>query len=210
MEFWNELITDKSFKVLRELRKRYSFTLIGGWAVFMFTKSIKSKDIDIIVDFETLSQMRKELEISKTEFLKKYQSEIEGVSIDIYVPYYSEFVVPAEGIVKNTINVEGFNLPKPEILLLLKLQAEKERTESVKGQKDRADILSLLISEKIDFKNFKNLVEKYKLENYNRRLKNIVRTARKEFEYLGITDLRKVKKIRERLLEQTSYVANNL
>ena len=56
MEFWNEIITDKSFKVLQELKKRFKFVLIGGWAIFILTKSIKSKDIDIIVDFETLAQ----------------------------------------------------------------------------------------------------------------------------------------------------------
>ncbi len=202
MEFWNDIITDKSFKILRELRRRYIFTLIGGWAVFMFTESIKSKDIDIIVDFETLAQMRKELEISKTEFLKKYQSEMEGISIDIYVPYYSKFIVPAEDIIKNTLSVEGFVLPKPEILILLKLQAEKERSESVKGQKDRMDILSLLINEKIDFKVYKSFIERYKLEAYDKRLKNIIRTAKKEFEYLGIRNFREVRKTKNKILNQ--------
>lgn len=204
MEFWNEIITDKSFKVLQELEKRFKFILIGDWAVFILTKSIKSKDIDIIVDFETLSQMRKELEISKTEFLKKYQSEIEGVSIDIYVPYYSEFIIPVEDIVKNTLSTQGFKLPKPEILLLLKLQAEKARSGSEKGQKDRADILSLLINEKINFKNYKMLVEKYNLDSYDRQLKNIVRVARKEFEYLGNKNFREIKKIKNKILKQMS------
>lgn len=204
MEFWNEIITDKSFKVLQELEKRFKFILIGGWAIFILTKSIKSKDIDIIVDFETLSQMRKELEISKTEFLKKYQSEIEGVSIDIYVPYYSEFIIPVEDIVKNTLYTEGFKLPKPEILLGLKLQAEKARSGSEKGQKDRTDILSLLTKEKINFKNYKMLVEKYNLGSYDRQLKNIVRVARKEFEYLGIKNPREIKKIKNKILKQMS------
>lgn len=204
MEFWNEIITDKSFKVLQELGKKFKFILIGGWAIFILTKSIKSKDIDIIVDFETLSQMRKELEISKTEFLKKYQSEIEGVSIDIYVPYYSEFIIPVEDIVKNTLSTEGFKLPKPEILLFLKLQAEKARSESEKGQKDRADILSLLIKEKINFRNYKMLIEKYNLDSYDRQLKKIVRLARKEFEYLGIKNFREIKKIKAKILKQIS------
>jgi len=34
MEFWNEIMIDKSFRILKELRKKIDFILIGGWAVF--------------------------------------------------------------------------------------------------------------------------------------------------------------------------------
>jgi hypothetical protein len=136
MEFWNEIAIDKSFRILQELRKKIDFVLIGGWAVYFLTKAIKSKDIDIIVDLENLSKLKLEMEIKKTNFLKKYECEIEGVSIDIYVLHYSKFIVPVEEILKNTITLENFRIPKPEILLLLKQQAELERKNSVKGQKD--------------------------------------------------------------------------
>lgn len=204
MEFWNEVIIDKSFRILQNLKKRFDFILIGGWAIYILTKAIKSKDIDIVVDFDTLSQIKKELEISKTDFLKKYQAEVEEVSIDIYVPYYSEFIIPIEDMIKNTISLEGFKIPKSEILLFLKLQAEAERSESVKGQKDRVDILLLLMKGKIDFENYKKLIEKYSLKKYNERLKGIVRTAKKEFEYIGIRDLRQIKKIKNKILGQIS------
>ena len=50
MEYWNELITQKSWDVLQKLKK-INFVLIGGWASYLWTSSHKSKDIDIIVDF---------------------------------------------------------------------------------------------------------------------------------------------------------------
>jgi len=31
--------------------------LIGGWAIYLHTKALKSKDIGIIVDFQTLNQL---------------------------------------------------------------------------------------------------------------------------------------------------------
>lgn len=201
MEFWNEIIIDKSFKVLQELKKRFDFVLIGGWAVYFLTRAIKSKDIDLIVDFENLMKMKSVLELKKTDFLKKYEGEIEGISIEIYVPYYSEFAVPVEEILKNVIVVENFKIPKPEILLILKQQAEMQRRESVKGQKDRIDIISLLMNEKINWKDYKVLVKKFGIKEYEERLKEIVRTAKTEFEYLGIKDLRKIKKFKDKILK---------
>ena len=50
-EFYHELITEKSFKILQDLRKKIKFILIGGWAVFLYARTLKSKDIDIIIDY---------------------------------------------------------------------------------------------------------------------------------------------------------------
>lgn len=202
MEFWNDIAIDRSYQILQELSKKVDFILIGGWAVYFFTKAIKSKDIDIIVDFENLSKIKSELGIKKNVFLKKYESEVEGVSIDIYVPYYSEFAVPAEVIMKKTMVVENFKIPKPSSLLILKQQAEIQRNDSIKGQKDRVDIISLAKSGKVNWKHYKELVEMYGLEEYARRLGKIVRSARIEFEYLGITDLREIKKIKGKILKE--------
>jgi len=202
VEFWNEIIIDKSFKILQELKKKIDFVLIGGWAVYFLTKAIKSKDIDIIVDFENLSKIKSEIDLKKTDFLKRYEGEVEGVSIDIYVPYYSKFAVPVEEILKNTIKVESFKIPRPEILLILKQQAELERRNSVKGQKDRVDIICLAKIGEFDWKYYKSLVKKFGLKEYEDELKKIIRSAKTEFEYIGITNLREIKKIKERVLKE--------
>jgi len=202
VEFWNDIAIDRSYKIMQELRKKMDFVLIGGWAVYFFTKAIKSKDIDIIVDFENLSKIKLELEMKKNIFLKKYEIEAEGVPIDIYVPYYSEFVVPEEEIIKNFVVVENFKVPKPDILLLLKQQAEIQRKENIKGQKDRVDIICLAKSGKVNWKRYRQLVKKFGLVEYARRLERIVRSARIEFEYMGITDLREIKKIKGNILKE--------
>lgn len=46
MQFYNEIITQKSFVFLQGLKKEYEFVLIGGWAVFLYSHGLKSKDID--------------------------------------------------------------------------------------------------------------------------------------------------------------------
>ena len=50
MEFWNSLLTEKSQKLLMQLKNPpIKFILIGGWAVWLYTKQQKSKDIDIVL-----------------------------------------------------------------------------------------------------------------------------------------------------------------
>lgn len=71
----------------------------------------------------------------------------------------------------------------------MKQQAELQRKNSVKGQKDRVDIICLAKSGKIDWKRYRQLVKKFKVEEYEKRLKETVRSARVEFEYLGIRNL---------------------
>ena len=49
MDFWNDEITKRSWERLMELKNKFNFVLIGGWAVFMYTGNNRSKDIDIVV-----------------------------------------------------------------------------------------------------------------------------------------------------------------
>ena len=150
--FYQQFLTDKSFFLLTELKKQFKFTLIGGWAVYFYTNSLKSKDIDMIVDFSELEQLRKEFPIEKNERLKKYQIKIEEIDIDIYMPFYSDLGLPVEEIIKKTTLVNGFVLLEKEVLLITKLKAYQDRGASVKGQKDLIDIISLVLLEDFDFK----------------------------------------------------------
>ncbi len=208
MEFWNDLFTEKSFKILIKLNKELNFILIGGWAIYFYTKQIKSKDIDIIVSFNEFLKLNKDT-LRKNEKLKKYEMKIDNVSIDIYVEHYSSFIIPIKEIKKNTIVIENFKLPKKEILLFLKIQAEIERKRSIKGLKDRVDIISLLMS-KVDYKFLYELARKYKLKEYIEELLEIVEKSKEEFEYLEIKDYRKIKKIKTSLIKEIKDILKKL
>ena len=116
-EFWHNLITEKSFHLLQELRKGFDFVLIGGWAIYFYTHSLKSKDIDIIMDLETLGQLKQKFEVYKNDRLKKYEIKIKDIDVDIYIPYWSDLGLPVESIIKETVSLEGFNVPKRGILV---------------------------------------------------------------------------------------------
>ncbi len=202
MEFWNSSLTEKSWTILQQVKKEgFRFIIIGGWAAYLWTKQHKSKDIDVIIpDYETLSFLKKKYVLNKNDNLKKYEVKFEEIDLDIYVPHYSTLALPVQDALKNTSFVEGFEVVNPEILLILKQGAELERKDSVKGQKDRIDILTLLLTAPVDKKEYSSILKHHHLEQYQQRLKTIIMTF-KEFNHVGLTDHSYAKKKKELLKE---------
>ena len=159
------MLTEKSWSILQELKKQYKFILIGGWAIYLLTRKLKSKDIDIIISIEELQKFKAE-NLEKNDKLKKYGVKKDEIGIDIYVEYYSKLVIPVEEIKNYTIKMGGFELSSPEMLLILKQAAYKNRWNSVKGEKDKIDVMSLVFFSNIDFDKYKTILKKYSLAAY--------------------------------------------
>ena len=164
MDFYHNLITEKSWSVLLELKKEYNFILIGGWAVFLYTHSLKSKDIDLVIEYGELEKLRRDLVAYKNDRLKKYEAKKEEVDIDIYAPFYSNPGLPAEELVNFKTSVEGFNSVEKEILAILKQKALMERKNSVKGRKDLIDLVSLFMLDGFDWDRYINTIKRYDLK----------------------------------------------
>ena len=155
-EYWHDLQTEKSWNILKAIKGKFPFILIGGWAVYLWTKSQKSKDIDLIVDLKTLSSLKTNYDLRKNEIMKKYEIKIDEIDIDVYAKYFSKFVIPIEKI--ETTKIEGFDVAKPEFLLALKQAAELSRRESDKGEKDMIDIIGMLLKCDINFVKYKKIL----------------------------------------------------
>ncbi|MBI5036448.1 hypothetical protein HZC09_03820 [Candidatus Micrarchaeota archaeon] len=156
MEYWNDSATDASWKKLQQLRGEFSFTLIGGWAVWLWTRQHKSKDIDIIVDFATLERLKAGYDLQKNDRLRKYEVKGGLFDIDVYVPHYSKLALPLD-------------------LLIMKQGAYAERKGSVKGRKDSIDILTLLMRAPVDLDAYGKLLERHGLERCSRELAETVK-----------------------------------
>ncbi len=177
MEFWNSDLIEKSWQVLLDFKKKYKFILIGGWATYLWAKQQKSKDIDIVVDIGELQKLKSE-NLIKNNRLKKYEIKKEEVDIDIYVSHFSKLTISPEDIKHYTSEIEGFTVVSKEALLVLKQGAESDRRGSLKGEKDRVDIISLLFFADINFKDYKNILKKYSLDNYIDELLRLLRGFR--------------------------------
>ena len=201
-EFYQDLIIEKSYKLLQDLKREFDFILIGGWAVFLYTKALKSKDIDLVVQYEALEQLRKKYSLTKNERLKKYEIKQEEIDIDIYLPHYSDLGLPVEEIGDYAVGREGFKVPKIEILLILKQFVFSKRQDTVKGEKDRLDILSLLKTDEIDWIFYQELSKKYKLEDFKNKLAVLLKETKRASE-LGLNEYL-MAKLRKKVLESIS------
>lgn len=199
-EFYHDLITEKSFKTLQDLKRKFDFILIGGWAIFLYTKALKSKDIDIVIDYDELEKFKREFGIFKNERLKKYEAKIEEIDIDIYLPYFSDLGFPTEEIKNFLQSIEGFRVPIPEILLILKVKTYFERKGTTKGEKDFLDIFTLFSKEITNWKLYKELIEKYHLQNTNQKLKEIISSA-KAIPQLNLLN-HQISKLKKKILEK--------
>lgn len=94
------------------------------------------------------------------------------------MPYFSDLKFPLEEIKNYIQSIEGFKVPIPEILLILKVRTYLERRGTAKGEKDILDIFSLILNEKIDWQKYKELIEKYNLQETNKELKGIISSAK--------------------------------
>ena len=198
MEYWNTIVTQKSWEVLQKIRKEIDFIVIGGWAAYLWAKSHKSKGIDIVIDYKELEKLKLNYELSKNDSLKKYGIKIDDIDVDIYVPFYSKLPL-LEDIKSYVTKVEGFKVIKPIALLILKQAAEINRAATEKGLKDRIDIMDLLLKCEINFDEYKKILEREKMSGLRRRLIEIVSTF-KETKYFDLSP-RQLKLKKEALIK---------
>lgn len=202
MEFWSELLTKASWEKLLELarNRELNFITIGGWAAYLWTGMHKSKDIDILVDHDTLLRLRSTYAVEKNNRLKKYEIKLDKFDIYIYLPGYSRLALPVEEIINATASVKGIKVPKPEVLLILKQGAEIERRGTVKGKKDAIDVLTLLIHADIDMRKYRTLLDKHNMEGYIDQLITVIqRFSDEDIPHLNI-DFTTYKKWKKEML----------
>ncbi len=143
MPYYHDIITDQSWQELTLLNKLIPFVLIGGWATYLYTKTLKSKDIDIAVDYPALSQLKDAYDVHKNDRLHKYEAVKGPVAIDIYLPHYSKIGIPVGEIIKQSSMIDGFSVVDPDLLFTLKMITLNERGRTPKGRKDFLDLLAL-------------------------------------------------------------------
>lgn len=171
MEYYHSLITEKSWQELLILKKAVDFVLIGGWAAYFYTKALKSKDIDILLGFDQLPIIEKLYRLNKNERLSKYQAVKGEIEIDIYLPHFSQIGIPVEDLMDKTMAIEGFKVLDINYLLALKIYTLADRGRTPKGRKDFLDLISLIMSGRVDLKKAREIMRQRFIQSlYSRQL----------------------------------------
>ena len=149
---WRDDLVDRSWAVLAHLRELSAFILIGGWAVYFWTHRLKSRDVDLCINQDSFYKLQSELQkenvyVNRNPRLRMYEAKIGDIDVDIYTPFQSNLTIPVATLFERRwhANIEGYEIALPEVLLLLKSQAARERWNSERGVKDRVDLLALLL-----------------------------------------------------------------
>jgi len=185
MAFYHDIITQKSWEELKALNKEIKFVLIGGWATYLYTRELKSKDIDIIINYDELGKLRDLYEVVKNDRLKKYEARRGEIQIDVYLPHYSEIGIPVDILMDSSLSLDGFRVLKKEWLICLKIYVLSIRGRTPKGEKDFLDILSLFKIGEMDISKIVEIKKNYNLEKSFEFLSSIL-NERVEAEEIGL------------------------
>jgi len=191
---WRDETIEKSWRVLEELKSLADFVLIGGWGVYLWTRKLKSRDIDVCIDQENFYKLQSELlqrnyGLKRNVRLMKFEAVIGDVEVDIYTPFMSKLAVPCSNMfdLKLYSSIERFKVALPEVLLLLKAQAAQQRWHAEKGVKDRADIISLLKFADIKRDTLRQTLKKYDKDDTLRSIiKRTISESRVEYKFVGL------------------------
>ena len=128
--------------------------LIGGWATFELVGGEISKDIDLIIFSD---EVRAKIESRVSDLSKsdhhqgrKWRGIVDGIHIDIYLPYESQLGnklrLRVEVLAEHTEPGfhKGWKLLTIEAHTITKMAALLDRPDSEKGMKDAGELLRLL------------------------------------------------------------------
>jgi hypothetical protein len=210
VELWREEVIERSWLVLKHLHEIAELVVIGGWGVYFWARKLRSRDVDVYVDQNNFYKLQEKLReegfvIRRNPRLKKFEAAIDDVDVDIYTPFMCNLVIPCSDVFQERwiSDIEGFKVAFPEVLLLLKAQAAKERWQAEKGLKDRVDIISLLAFVDLKFELIQRLLKRY---DPKRLLLNVIlrtlKESRVEYKVLGLSYERDGTKLRKHIEER--------
>ncbi|PIU59305.1 hypothetical protein COS86_04945 [Candidatus Bathyarchaeota archaeon CG07_land_8_20_14_0_80_47_9] len=187
-------VVERSWRVLGELKGFADFVLIGGWGVYLWTRKLKSRDIDVYIDQKNFYKLQSDLTLrgyalKRNVRLMKFEALISDVEVDIYTPFMSKLVIPCSDVFDRKLYsmIEGFKVAVPEVLLLLKAQAAKDRWHAEKGLKDRVDIISLLRFADVKRDVLDQVLREYDTQHKLRdAVKRAISESRIEYRFLGL------------------------
>ncbi len=154
---------------------------IGGIAVYIHAIHLPNvrdlaettHDADFYISMTAMSDLRDMEEVTQNLRLSKHQIIKHGFEFDIYTERHARLLVPYADIRSHAKHYDDFQVASLEHLLVLKLEAYKERRSSSKGMKDAKDLLRIcLCAEKLGFQ--KKIFQKYELKHHRTLLEEAI------------------------------------
>lgn len=126
---------------------------IGGIAVYMHcinhskTHSLAefTHDADFYISLADMGDLRDIEEVTPNRRLQKHQLIKRGFEFDIYTERQSSLIVPYDQVIAHSVQYDLVRVACLEHLLVLKLEAYRDRQHSSKGRKDAKDLIRIAL-----------------------------------------------------------------
>jgi hypothetical protein len=130
---------------------RDGIVFIGGIAVYLHAinnpatrgYAEATHDGDFYISMADMSELRDIEELTSNRRLSKHQLVKAGFEFDIYTERHSSLIVPYSAVVAHAESYGGLKVASLEHLLVLKLEAFRDRKSSSKGSKDAKDLIRI-------------------------------------------------------------------
>jgi len=178
---------------------------IGGIAVYLHsinngsTRTLAefTHDADFYISMADMSDLRDIEEVVANRRLSKHQLIKRGFEFDIYTERHSALLVPYDQIIAHSVQYDELRVASLEHLIVLKLEAYRDRCDSSKGQKDAKDLIRLaLITSARKKPLVKDLIIGYLSEEHMKLLERVKRGP--EFMSLAKGNSKEAKSMREK------------
>lgn len=124
---------------------------IGGIAVYMHAiNSSQAREMaeathdgDFYISMADMQDLRDIEEVVPNRRLNKAQIIKKGFEFDVYVERQASLIVPYADVAAHAVDYDGVRVASLEHLLVLKLEAFRDRQNSAKGDKDARDIFRI-------------------------------------------------------------------
>jgi hypothetical protein len=151
--FYPPELTDRSRQVLDTVvAAAPEIVLIGGWATWVRTGGPMSHDIDAIVTHDQLAAITNlGTDTSESHHLggRKWRTIIDGIHIDLYVPYQSRLgqalQLRVEDLAHHTERIQAWTVLALPAHVASKLAALIDRPHTAPGVKDRYELAALIL-----------------------------------------------------------------
>lgn len=138
-------------EVTRLAEEHPGHVFIGGVAVYLHainnprTKAIAeaSHDADFMLALSEFADLRDSDEVVANRRLSKHQLIRRGVEFDVYVERQNNLIVPYDEAAAHAVTYDAIRVASPEHLVVLKLEALRDRIRSAKGDKDARDLVTI-------------------------------------------------------------------
>lgn len=143
------------WKVARAVAKLSDgeIVFIGGIATYLHVQRRPktglpleaTHDVDASISAVASSSLRDRYEFTENPRLHKVQIRVEDIDVDLYPQHIGRLRFSYADLAPYTQRYRGFKIAAIPHLLLLKIDAIKDRGSSKKGAKDRRDVAKLLV-----------------------------------------------------------------